>query len=111
MWVAANSLQASDATGAATSSLQLAVINGLQTPITGDIIRFKRLEICARSVGGDVIMGEGSVSLREVGVMYGKLVVATVKMKDKRGKPKGRVEVAMRIDPVAPVAAATENVR
>ena len=56
--------------------------------------------VCARNVTGDNILGEGSSSIRSVGVAYGKEVNMMVKMKDKRGKPKGRVEIIMQIDPI-----------
>jgi hypothetical protein len=69
--------------------------------VTGDILRFKRLAVCARKVGGDVVIGEGSVSLRAAGVEYSKAVTVVVKMKDKRGKPKGRIELIMQVDPSA----------
>lgn len=69
--------------------------------MTGDILRFKRLDVCARKVGGDVVIGEGSVSLRTAGVEYSKAVTVVVKMKDKRGKPKGRIELIMQVDPSA----------
>ena len=75
------------------------VIDGLQTSVTGDILKFKRLAVCARNVGGDVAIGEGSISLRAVGVEYNKAVTMVVKMKDKRGKPKGRVELTLQVDP------------
>ena len=77
-------------------------INGsLQTSTTGDICRYQRLIVCARNIAGDDILGEGSTSMRKVAVAYGKAVNMVVKMKDKRGKPKGRVEMIMQIDPMA----------
>jgi hypothetical protein len=76
-------------------------VEGLQTAVTGDILKFNRLDLSARKVGGDAIIGEGSVSLRAAGVEYGKAVTVVVKMKDKRGKPKGRVELILQVDPSA----------
>jgi hypothetical protein len=76
-------------------------VEGLQTTVTGDILRFKRLDVSARKVGVDTVIGEGSASLRAVGVEYGKAVTVVVKMKDKRGKPKGRLELILQVNPSA----------
>ena len=46
-------------------------------------------------------MGEGSTSIKKVGVRYSESIKLCVKMKDKRGKPKGRVELELQIDPKA----------
>ena len=41
--------------------------------------------------------------MRKVAVEYSKAINMVVKMKDRRGKPKGRVEMIMQIDPMAVV--------
>ena len=69
--------------------------------VTGDMCRHNRLDIIARNIGGDIVMGEGSTSIKKVGVRYSESIKLCVKMKDKRGKPKGRVELELQIDPKA----------
>lgn len=75
-------------------------VDGLQTHVTSDIIRFKRFTVYAVNLAGEGCIGEGSFSLTTVGTGYGRAFTVAVKIKDKRGRPKGRVELVLQVDPV-----------
>lgn len=74
---------------------------GLQTIVTADIIRSKRFTVHAVNIAGEGCIGEGSFSLRRMGAGYSRAVTVAVKMKDGRGRPKGRVELVLQVDPMA----------
>ena len=75
-------------------------VEGLQTLITADIIRSKRFTVHAVHIAGEGCIGEGSFSLRTMGTGYSRAVTIPVKMKDGRGRPKGRVELVLQVDPM-----------
>lgn len=75
-------------------------VEGLQTLVTADIIRSKRFTVHAVNLAGEVCIGEGSFSLRAMGTGYSRAVTVPVKMKDGRGRPKGRVELVLQVDPM-----------
>lgn len=76
-------------------------VAGLQTIVTADIIRSKRFTVHAINIAGEGCIGEGSFSLRTMGTGYSRAVTVAVKMKDGRGRPKGRVELVLQVDPMA----------
>lgn len=76
-------------------------VEGLQTLITADVIRSKRFTVQVVNIAGEGCIGEGSFSLRSVGTGYSRAVTVAVKMKDGRGRPKGRVDLVLQVDPVA----------
>lgn len=77
-------------------------IDGMQTAVTGDVLKFKRLNVSVYdkdTVTADEFIGEGDASLRGIGSQATTpgneeiIVPITVKIKDKRGARTGEVKV------------------
>ena len=77
-------------------------IDGMQTSVTGDVLKFKRLNVSVYdkdTVTADEFIGEGDASLRGIGSQATSpgqdeiIVPITVKIKDKRGTRTGEVKV------------------
>jgi Ca2+-dependent lipid-binding protein len=77
-------------------------IEDMQTNVSGDILRFKRLNASVfdkNDVGRDELLGEGDASLRGLGSQSSlpdedlKLVEIRVKIRDKKGRVSGEVRV------------------
>jgi hypothetical protein len=76
-------------------------IEGMDTAVTGDVLRFKRLnvQVYDKDLSSDTLIGEGDASLRGIGSQStlpgepDKLVPISVKLKSKKGKTTGEVKV------------------
>jgi hypothetical protein len=86
----------------AGTSAVWADLEGMQTAVTGDVLKFKRLNVSVYdkdSVSADEFIGEGDASLRGIGsqpTTPGQkeiIVPIVVKIKDKRGAKTGTVKV------------------
>lgn len=79
-------------------------INDIETPITGDLAKYKKLEIlvkCNNELGKEITISKASISLVKAGAQLGKPVCSKLKLKDtKRGRSAGKLEVVHVIEEV-----------
>lgn len=77
-------------------------VEGMQTSVTGDVLKFKRLNVSVYdkdNLSTDELIGEGDASLRRIGtqvsLLGGKEIVVPidVKIRNKRGAKCGEVKV------------------
>lgn len=85
-------------------------ITDMELPVTGDIMKYKRISVLVmdkNSLGRDSYMGKGDFSMCKLGSKSGTPVLVShlVRLKDKDGRAAGRVVVEAELQPLPEIAA------
>lgn len=79
-------------------------IDDMELPVDVDTLKFKRMSVTVKDknskIMGDTLMSTGDYSLRKLGAKINTEVDSLVRLKDKRGRPAGRLLVKGRIVPL-----------
>lgn len=82
------------------NSAQWSDLSGISTPVTGDMLKYKRLgvEIWDKNMSVDEKLATGEVALRKPAVNIGKDTQLALAVRDKKGLKAGNVEISVVVD-------------